>query len=344
MQNINISYSSLLRILVVIAAVALVYVLRDIILILFLSIILSSALEPLVSWFERRSLPRGFGVLTVYVFMFAIVSLIVILLVPTVGQQSKLLSDNLPVYLERLNNFLQIPGPALGSEATSGLETITGSVSSLVGKFIPAVRGIFGGGFTIFLILVLTFYLTTQDNGLKKFLRSVLPVRYQPYFARTINQVQEKMGSWLRGQMLLCGVIFVLTAVAFFTLNAFTGAIPFWLLLALIAGVTELIPFLGPFISGAISGILVLGNSLWVALVVIGIYILIQQLENNVLVPKIMQKSVGLNPIIIILVVVVGGRLGGVIGAIIAIPVAAAIDVFLKDVWNTEKAAVEESS
>jgi len=169
---------------------------------------------------------------------------------------------------------------------------------------------------------------------LKRFIRSILPVNYQPYFTRMMNRIQKKMGSWLRGQLLLSFVIFLITAISLYVLHRITGAVPFWLVLAVIAGVLEVVPFLGPFIAGTIAVVLVLSNSVAIAVFVVLIYVIIQQLENQILVPKIMQKTVGLNPLIIILVIVIGSRLAGVLGAILAIPVAAAAQVFIKDMMN----------
>jgi predicted PurR-regulated permease PerM len=231
---------------------------------------------------------------------------------------------------------------SLGGAAAQNIEGISNALGSLAGNIIPAVRGVLGGGCTIFLILVLAFYLAGEDRGLKRFFRSILPVDYQPYFTRMMNRIQEKMGKWLRGQLLLSLVIFVVTAIALFILHLITGAVPFWLVLALIAGVLEIVPFLGPFIAGTIAVLLVIGSSFWVAVIIIILYLLIQQLENHILVPKIMQKTVGLNPIVIILVIVIGARLAGILGALIAIPVAAVVQVFLSDVmWGAQNSNVK---
>ena len=179
--------------------------------------------------------------------------------------------------------------------------------------------------------------MSVEDRGLKRFFRSILPVDYQPYFTRMMNRIQEKMGRWLRGQLLLSAVVFVMTAIAFSILHLFTGEVPFWLVLAIIAGVLELVPFIGPFVAGAVAVLLVIGTSFWTAVIVLIIALLVQQLENNILVPKIMQKTVGLNPIVSILVIVIGARLAGIMGALIAIPLAAAGQCFLRDVMGGDK-------
>ena len=341
MQNINITYSSLIRVIIVVLAVAFLYVIRDIVLVLFLSIILSAALDPWVSWFERRHLPRSVGMLAIYIVLFAAIS-VGVLIIPAVTTQAEVLGTNLPSYYERIVDTWSKHLPFIGDPAARNVETVARTMGMWVGNVLPAIRGIFGGGFTFFLILVLTFYLSCQDRGLKRFFRSIMPVNYQPYFTRMTNRVQQKMGMWLRGQLLLSVVIFLVTAVSLFIFNSITHAAPYWLVLAFIAGILEAVPFLGPFIAGTIAAVLTLANSFWAAIAVVLIYIIIQQLENNILVPRIMHRAVGLNPIVVILVVVIGGRLAGVLGSLIAIPVAAALQVFLKDVLVKEKEKEKE--
>ena len=339
-QQFAISYTSIFRILIVLLSLLFVYFIRDIIVILFLSIILAAAFDPMVSWFERRQLPRSFGVLTIYVLLFTVISVIGILLMPVISAQGNFLANNLPLLFRRLVD--QVGGSGMGgvfSQSDQLIQDVSQTFGTVFKGVFPALRGVFGGTVTLLLTLVLTFYLSVEDRGLKRFFRSILPDQYQPYFTRMMNRVQKKMGMWFRGQMLLSLVIFIVTAVSLLITHLITGAIPYWLLLALIAGILESVPFIGPLIAGAISVLLVSSNSLTIAAIVLGISIIIQQLENHILVPKIMQKTVGLNPIVVILVVIIGYRLSGVIGALIAIPVAAAVQVFLKDVMRKEETA-----
>ncbi len=329
-SSLSISYSSIIRVIVVLIALVFLYLIRDIILILFLSFIIAAALDPWVNWFERRRLPRAVGVFAAYAVFFTILSVIGVLLVPSVTHQFKELSASLPDYYERFVkeiNAGSLSIPETGQEITGLAKTL----GSFAGNIIPALRSAVGGGFTIFLLLVLTFYLAIEDRSLKRLFRSILPDQYQPYLARMINRIDEKIGLWFRGQLLLSFIIFILTAIGLFIVQI-TGEVPFWLLLALIAGVLEVIPFLGPGIAGTIAVLLVLPNSFPVAVIVAVLSFVIQQIENNLLVPNIMQKTVGLNPIIVILVIVIGTRLAGVLGALIAIPLTASLMVALKDI------------
>ena len=335
-QQISISYGSLIRGIIVLLVVVFLYLIRDVLLILFLSIVLASALEPAVSWFERHHMPRGAGIAAIYIIVFAVLSFIGLSIAPAIGAQAKLLATNLPAYYHRIVETWNLPDVISETNGTS-IENISTTLGSLTKSILPAIKGVFGGGVTLFLILVLTFYLSVEDKGLKNFFRSILPDVYQPYFTRTVNRIQQTIGLWFRGQLFLSLVIFMITGISLFIVHTFTGGVPFWLVLAVIAGILEVIPFLGPIIAGALAVLVVLSHSLWLTGVVVLLYVVVQQLENHILVPKIMQRTVGLNPIIIILVVIIGGRLGGVLGAFIAIPLTAVLHVFMQDVLKENK-------
>lgn len=148
------------------------------------------------------------------------------------------------------------------------------------------------------------------------------------------NRMQSKIGLWLRGQLILSFIIFLLIYVALSILG-----VKYALILALVAGMTEFVPYLGPILAAVPAIILVFAQSGFVmALFVAIIYYLVQLIENNIIVPKVMQKVVGLNPIVSIAVLMIGFNLGGVVGAILSIPVATAVSVFVKDVFDNKMA------
>jgi predicted PurR-regulated permease PerM len=164
---------------------------------------------------------------------------------------------------------------------------------------------------------------------MKKLVWSVVPIRHQPYIMQLINRMQKKIGMWLRGQLILSLIIFALTYIGLLILG-----VKYALVLALIAGLTEFIPYLGPLLAAIPAVFLAFTQSPMLAVFVAVLYYVIQLTENNILVPKIMQKAVGLNPIVSIAVLLIGFQLAGVVGAILSIPVATAASVFFKDVLD----------
>src|SRR3989339_705825 len=178
----------------------------------------------------------------------------------------------------------------------------------------------------VFIVLVLSFYMVVDEERMRKYFRSLAPIEYQPYVAHLMKKMSRKMGEWLRGQIIL-GLI---VGVAVYVGLTFLG-VKYALVLALIAGLLEVIPYVGPIISLVPAGIIGFAQSPFVGLAVVILYLVIQQLENNVLVPKIMQKVTGLNPIISILALLVGLKAGGLAGAVLAIPLAMMGGVILED-------------
>lgn len=332
--NINISSSTLFRFILIIIAVIALYFIRDIILVLFFAIILTSALDPLVNWCTARKIPRAVAVLSIYLILGAIIALIIVLLINPLSEQFTQLSRSMPVYYEKFIEKFGVIFPRQGSQANiqSSLENLSGSLNSLAKNLIPAVRGFLGGGISLVLVLVLTFYLIVEDRGLKTFLRTIAPGKHQPYLHRLVNRIQHKMGAWLRGQLLLSAIIFVMTLIVLLIFK-----VKYALVLAFVAGMLEVVPFIGPLLAAAIAVLLTLAISPFKALVVIPIiFLVIQQLENHLIVPKVMQKTVGLNPIVIILVVLIGAKLGGILGVLVAIPLTAGVSEFLKDMHYGE--------
>jgi len=328
-QSINISSSTLLRFILIIIAAVLLYFIRDIILVLFFAIIISSALDPLVKWCTARKIPRAVAVLSIYLILGAIIALIIVLLINPLSEQFTQLARSLPTYYKKFIEKFGVIFPHQSSQADfqSGLENLSGSLSSLAKNLIPAVRGFLGGGISLVLVLVLTFYLIVEDKWLKTFLRAIAPGKHQPYLHQLVNRIQHKMGAWLRGQLLLSAIIFAMTLIALLIFK-----VKYALVLAFIAGLLEVVPFIGPVLAAAVAVMLTLAISPFKALVIIPIiFLVIQQLENHLIVPKVMQRTVGLNPIVIILVVLIGAKLGGVLGVLVAIPLAAGISEFLKD-------------
>ena len=340
--NINISTSTIIKILLIFLLLFFVYLIREVVAILFVSLVFASAVDPWVDWMHKKKIPRGVSILFIYLIMFVVISFTVYLIIPPIAQQVAELSANFPRYVEKLISGYSalkeysVQHGVLDSIKDS-LGTISSNLQTAAGGVFSTISGIFGGIFSFFLVLVITFYMVVEESAIKKLVWSIAPTRHQPYIMQLINRMQKKMGLWLRGQLILSLVIFILTYVGLLVLG-----VKYALVLALIAGLTEFIPYLGP-IFGAVPAILLaFTQSPMLAVFVIILFFVIQQVENNILVPKIMQKAVGLNPIISISVLMIGFKLAGVVGAIMSIPVATAISVFVKDMFDGKRVEKEE--
>jgi predicted PurR-regulated permease PerM len=302
---------------------------------LFISLILASAVDPWVDWMEKRKIPRGVGILIIYAVLFAVVGSIIYLIIPPIIEQVNQLLDNFPKIVEKIISLFSVFRQYAIKHGM--LENIKASVKSLSSSLPSAGRGIFStvsdiirGLVSFFLVLVITFYMVVEENAIKKIIWSIVPAKHQVYTMHLVNRMQRKVGLWLRGQIILSLIIFALTYIGLLILH-----VQYALILALIAGLTEFVPYLGPTLAAIPAVFLALTQSFMLAVFVAVLYYVIQMTENHIIVPKLMQKMVGLNPIISIAVLLIGFKIGGVAGAILAIPVATAISVFIKDLFES---------
>lgn len=332
--NVNISTLTIVKTFLFFLLLYFFYLTKDILMVLFVSLILSSALEPSVAWMESKKIPRSIGVLIIYLLLLSVVGAIVYLIVPIIIQQTSELLKVLPGYFEKItSDFHGLQKYSDQYHILSNIKQYIGSLGSnfqnTAGSIFSTVSGIFGGIISFFMIMVITFYMCLEENAIKGLVLSIAPTRYQTYLIQLINRIQKKIGWWLRGQLILSLAIFVLDYVGLMILG-----VDYALVLALIAGLTEFIPYVGPVFATIPAVFLAFTQSPMLALFVGALYYIVQMVENNILVPKIMERAVGLSPIISIIALLVGFNVGGIVGAILAIPVATALTVIVKDMFE----------
>lgn len=333
-KSISISASTLIKIVGVFLLLYFAYLILDILILLFIAVILASLIDPLADWFEKKKLGRGLAVLAVYVVIAGIFAFILILLVPAVINQVNQFAENFGLYWQKLLNSLSsfkilIERVGVWDELQTSLPAAFKSSLSTAQSLLSSLFGVFQGFFSLVLVLVITFYLVVEEKTFQKALQSLAPSPYQPYLAQLWARVKEKLGAWVRAQLILGLIVGAMSYVGLLILG-----VEYALLLAILAGLFELIPYIGPIFSGVVAVFLTfLQTGGWLKPVLVAVlFVLVQQLENNLLVPKIMKKAVGLNPIVSIVSLLVGVRLLGVVGALLAIPVAAVLSVIWQDV------------
>jgi len=320
--TIHISSLSIIKVLAVLVVVGFLYLVWDIVVLLFVSLIFAATLGPSFDWLEKKKIPRSVAIILVYALVLFVLSLVIVMIIPPITEQIDQLATSFPVYYEK---FLQMFGDLqvksdISETFQQNLQSVGQTIGSYTGSVVNTISGIFGGLATFFIALVLTFYFSVKKEGLRYFIQSVTPVKYHKYAMNMFIRIQDKLGLWLRGQLMLSGIIFFITWIGLMILG-----VKYALVLALIAGITEVIPFIGPIIGAVPAVILTFFYSPVKALLVVVLYLVIQQLEGNILVPKVMQKTVGLNPIVVIIVILLGAKIAGVLGALLSIPVAVAI-------------------
>jgi len=327
-QTINISTSTILRVIFILLALVFLYLIRDILIIVFVAVIIAAAINGPVSWLQRHKVPRLLGVIFIYLLLLLFLALVVTLIFPPLAEQIKQLAAYFPEFMEKIGLSVQewwgkykLEGNLQALLDTAG-DKLHQATSSVFGTII----GLFGGLVSTIIILVISFYLAVQEKGAKRFLVSLTPNEHQSYISDLIERIESKIGGWLRGQLLLMFIIGCLTYIGLYFLG-----VKYALTLALVAALLEIVPYIGPILAAIPAVILAFLQAPFLALLVILLYIVIQQLENYIIYPQVMKRTVGLNPIVIIIVMLIGAKLAGILGMVLAVPVAAAVAEFLKD-------------
>ncbi len=316
----------ILKVFGVALALVFLWLIRDIIVILLLSIIFASAMEPLVRYFKLRKVPRAASVLAVYVIVLGVAGAVVSLLIPPVLSQFSLLSENLPQYTEQFRTQFPVVnelmgGIDLGDAIKQIFSTVNGGESVL-----NRTVGVFNGFFTFITVLVISFYLVAEEKGMREFIRSLVPPHYQEFTMGLVDSIQKKMGLWLLGQLILSVSIFLMTFLGLSLLG-----VKYALFLALLAGLLEVIPYIGPFVSAVPAIFFAFIQNPALAIAVLVLYIIIQKVEGYVLVPKVMEKTVGVSPLAVLLALLIGFKLAGVLGLLLAVPLVGAFTVVINE-------------
>jgi len=332
-QTINISLSAILRVVLVLLALVFLYLIWDILIIVFVAIIIAAAINGPVSWLQRHKVPRLLGVIFIYLVLLLLLALIVTLIFPPLAEQVKQLATHFPEVMEKIGLSVQEwwGKYKLEGNLQTLLDTVGGKLDQAAGSVFGTIVDLFGGLVSAVIILVISFYLAVQEKGAKRFLVSLTPNDHQSYLADLIERIERKIGGWLRGQLLLMFIVGLLTYIGLYFLG-----VKYALTLALVAALLEIIPYIGPILAGIPAVILAFFQSPFLALLVILLYVVIQQLENYIIVPQVMKRAVGLNPVVIIIVMLIGAKLAGLLGIILSVPMAAAVAEFLKDLQKKE--------
>ncbi len=330
----TVSAGTILKIAGVLFILWFVYFIRDVIAVFFVALILSAIIDPLADWFQTRKVPRAVGVLIVYIALFSILGLIIGVLLPPLIQEVRDLASNFSAVWSRLVEGAELlrdysTQSGFSQNVQQGLSSVQSALGRAVGGVFTTIVNIFGGLISFVLILVLTFYMVIQEDALKRMFKALVPDRYQSFTSSTFGKIQRKISAWVRGQLILCLIIGIMVYVGLSILG-----VNYALVLGIFAALMEFVPYAGPFLGGVVAVFFALSQSTTKAFLVVILFIIIQQLENNILVPKVMQRAVGLNPIISILALVAGAKIAGVAGALFAIPIATALDVIVREVLH----------
>jgi predicted PurR-regulated permease PerM len=329
---------------IVAGIVALAAAAANVLLLLFLSILLAAGLEPFIGWLRARlPLGRGPTILVVYAVFFLMVAVLALLVLPAAITQAAQAVDRLPTFLDQARAWAQDLRPQALSDAATAL--VRAADRALRPPAQPTdPQDVLQVGLTLAEViaslatmLALVFFWLVGHARLQRYVLAFLPPRRRAAVRDGWNEVETRLGLWVRGQLTLMGIVGLASGIAYVLLG-----VPAALLLGVIAGLCEGIPLVGPII-GAVPAVIAAATvSPELALVVVGVATVIQLVENNLLVPVIMRNTIGISPLILTVSLLIGAAAGGIIGALIAVPIAAALEVILGRLQDRASPVVQD--
>lgn len=333
-QVITISTATFIKVIAVGLGIVLLWFLRDIVALVFLAVLLAALIDPFADWFSKHHIPRGISVLIVYSVLALVISLVLVLFVPVLSNQAAQLSESFPkLYSQALEAVGQVQAFSaqygLEQNAQSFIESTRSWFDRQIGELFTTAQGIVGGVFGVFVILILSFYMVVEEDSARKFFRHIAPAHYRPFLSQLMRKLQQKIGAWMWGQIILGLCVGTLVYIGLKLIG-----VEYALSLALIAALFEIVPYVGPIAAMVPAAIIGFGISPLTGGLVLALYFVIQQLENSLLTPKIMQKATGLNPVVSIVALMIGIELGGLVGAILSIPVATMGAVLVEELFG----------
>jgi len=335
-KKIEISTATIFKTILILLALVFLYMVRDIVLLLFIAVIIAAALDPAVNFLQKKKIPRSASALLIYLVLFSIVALIISFLIPPLGTQIRDFSSHSSQYLKSTGGEFSLER---GFFSSDNISVAVGKIISEFGNGLTDITqnifsktvGILSGLISVIVVFSMAFYMVMNEDGIKKFFVSITPQMKKDYAANLTDRIKDKIGKWMAGQLVLMVIIFALDYIGLSLIG-----IPYALVLAILAGILEIVPYVGPIVAavpGVVLGFLVSPVTGLLALVV---YAIAQQFETHVVVPQVMKKAVGLNPVVTIVAIMIGFKLAGVLGAIISVPAATAISLFISDLMNKE--------
>ena len=346
-HTLTIPVSNIIRIALVVVGFYLLYFFRDLVLIVLTAIVVASAVEPGIKWMERYRIPRIFAVLIVFGGIAGTMALLMATLVPSMASEIVQFLDEFPQYLRDAN--LLVEGEAVATSTTNvlgnfvdpsqfSMSDLFTSISETLGLAASSagnlIGTLFGSIVNLILIFVLSYYFASQEYGIDNFLKIVIPPKHSKYAINLWRRSQRKIGLWMQGQLL----VMAMTGIIIYLGLALIGIqypfiLQYVLVLALIAAIAEMVPVVGAIISAVPAiAIAFIGGGVTPAIIVGVFFLVYQQIQGNLIYPLVVNKVVGVPPLLVLIGLIVGAQLFGILGAILSVPFAAAFMEYVKDV------------
>lgn len=329
---LDISWGTILKVFIAGICFYILYLIRDLLIWFLFAVMISILLGPAIKFLEEKRVPRVLAVVFIYLSIFGFLATLIYLAATPLISEVRYFVDNFPQYFEKFSPPLRI----LGLEAFENLETFIAAFEKMLGRMSSDIFGalfsFFGGVFSTVFVIMVAVFISLENNSVEKAIALISPKKYEAYVLSLWNKCQRNVSGWFATRILGCFFVGLVSYAAFLILNVRCPVS-----LALIAGILEFIPIIGPLITGIIAFAVVSLTSFSQAMFVLIFFIILQQIEGNVLTPIIVQRFITLPPSLVLISLAIGGVLYGILGAIFFVPLAGILYEFFRDFLKKRK-------
>lgn len=337
-KSLDLSWKTIVKIVFIFLCFYFFYLLKDVLLLFLFALIISILLEPAIDFLERKRFSRSLATIFVYLVIFCFLSFLIYLIIPPFISEIQQFIQIFPQYFEKISPPLKELGVKAFEDLGVFIQTFRDWLVSISATIFSGILAIFGGIFSTISILTLAIFLSLEENGVKKIIKLLTPKKYESFILDLWGKSQKKAVYWFGTRILSCLAVGIVT---FITCAIFD--IKYKVFFGFLAGALEILPIIGPILAGMIILIFVWFEHWPTAIFLLLAFILIQQIEANILTPLLTKKFVGLPPVLVLLSLMIGGKLWGILGAILIIPLTGIIYEFLKGFLEKRKVEMPES-
>jgi predicted PurR-regulated permease PerM len=335
---LDISWKTILKVSITVICFYLFFAIKDTLILFVFALAISTLFNPAVNFFQKRGIPRFLGIIFVYFSIFSLFAYSVYLTVPLFSSEINQFLKLFPQYFEKISPPLR----GLGFQAFENINSFIQGVSSVLEKMADNIFNVlfavFGGFFSFLFIISIAFFLSLEEKAAEKTLTLLFPKKYEAYILNLWERCEREIAGWFGARILACLFVGLATYISLLIFNVRYPAV-----LALFAGIFNFIPYIGPLVTGFLFFIIIFPTEALKAVFVIIVFTIIQQIENSVLSPLLMKKIIGVPPSVVLISLIVGAKLWGLLGALLAVPLFGILFEFMKEFLQKrrDKEAVE---
>lgn len=323
---LDVSWKTIVKIFIAVLLFFVILAVKDILIWFIFALTISVLFNPAISFLQKKRIPRGLAVVLIYVGIFGVISLLIFLITPLFISEIQTFLANFPGYFEKISPTLKGLGLQAFSNLESFLRVLGATLEAMAENIFSALFSVFGGVFTALFVIFTAIFLSLEERGVENSLMLLFPKKYEAQVMAIWQRCQKKVSGWFGARILACLFVGVASYIVFLV---FGVEYPFTL--ALLSGILNFIPYIGPILTAVILFVLIFPEEQFKAIFTLISFGVIQQIENSVLSPILMKKFVGLPPALVLMSLVIGGKLWGLLGAVLAIPLFGILFEFFKE-------------